>query len=251
MGKMIYSIVSSKNSTEKLLALLAETKGMGGAGLFALSFDDIAAIAGDIDSAHPIAGKASALEYAAVIETLFHQFTLLPMRFGSVMKSNEAVVHMLENNHPDIKQNLIQVENKYEFGLKLFCDPKKINEELRIQSETSSKAQQAPVAEIINSTSMEWVNKKLKEHRLEELLVRYVDSVIADISGQLDRLNAICKIKKLVSPATVMDGVFLLDKALKEELVRTTGRLQEKYPALNFVLTGPWPPYNFVTFTVK
>jgi len=97
----------------------------------------------------------------------------------------------------------------------------------------------------------DWVNKKLKEHRLEELLISYVDSVIAEVTVQLDRLKAISKIKKMVTPTTIIDAVFLLDKALKDELIHAVGDLQNKYPLLNFIMTGPWPPYNFVDFTVK
>jgi hypothetical protein len=251
MEKMIYSLLSLKKQPDKLHALLAETKGMAGADLFALSFDNIAAIVSDIGMTGLIAGKSTALEYAAVIETLSQHFTLLPMRFGSVMESNEAIIHMLEKNHPDIEQNLLKVENKYEFGLKVFCDSETLMAELREKSEAASKTQGTTVAEIKNSESRNWVNKKLKEHRLEELLVSYIDSVIEYIAGQLDRLKTISKIKKMVTPTTIIDGVFLLDKALKDELIHAVGDLQNKFPGLNFILTGPWPPYNFVDFTVK
>lgn len=251
MEKIIYALLSVKNKPEKLNALLAGTKGLAGAPLFALSFDDITAIVSHMGRAGLIADKSAALEYAAVIETLSQQFTLLPMRFGSLMESNEAIIHLLEKNHPDMQQNLLQIENKSEFGLKIFCDPEKVLEKLRDQSEAASRNQPEPVTEIKNSASREWVNKKLKEHRLEELLVTYVDSVMDDITGHLDSLKAICKIKKMVTPTTIIDGAFLLDKGLKDELVHAATNLQNKYPTLKFILTGPWPPYNFVNFTVK
>ena len=251
MEKMIYSILFAKSNTEKLKTLLAGMKGIADTDLYELSFDEITVVVSDVSRACLIADKSTAIEYATVIETLSQQFTLLPMRFGSLMESNEAIIHMLEKNHPDIEQNLLKVENKYEFGIKVFCDSGKLMAELRVKSEAKTKTFATPAPEIKNSVYRDWVNKKLNEHRLEEMLLAYVDSVIAEITGQLDRLKAISKIKKMVTPTTIIDAVFLLDKALKDELIHTVSDLQNKYPGLNFIMTGPWPPYNFVDFTVK
>ena len=251
MEKITYSLLSVKNKPERLHALLAGMKGIAGTDLYELSFDEITVVVSNVSRACLIAGQSTALEYAGVIETLSQHFTLLPMRFGSLMESNEAIIHMLEKNHPDIEQNLLKVEKKYEFGLKVFCDSGKLMAEIRVKSEADGKTPAKPDVKIKNSVSRDWLNKKLIEHRLEELLVTYVDSVIAEITGQLDRLKAISKIKKMVTPTTIIDAVFLLDKALKDELIHTVSDLQNKYPGLNFIMTGPWPPYNFVDFTVK
>ncbi|MEI7501350.1 MAG: GvpL/GvpF family gas vesicle protein [Bacteroidota bacterium] len=194
MEQMIYALVSEKTDHGKLAASLSGMKGIAGVNLYAVSFDQISAVVSDIKRADLIAGKSTAIEYAGVIETLSQQFTLLPMRFGSLMESNEAIIHMLEKNHPDIRQNLSKVENKYEFGLKVFCDSGKLMAELRVKSEASPLPSATPAPEIKNSASRDWVNKKLNEHRLEEMLLAYVDSVIAEITGQLDRLKAISKI---------------------------------------------------------
>jgi hypothetical protein len=42
-----------------------------------------------------------------------------------------------------------------------------------------------------------------------------------------------------------------LEKDKKEELIKAIKDLQEIYPGMDFVLTGPWPPYNFVETTIK
>jgi hypothetical protein len=251
MEQMIYALVSEKIDHGKLAASLSGMQGIAGVNLYAVLFNQISAVVSDMSRASQIAGKSTAIEYAGVIETLSQQFTLLPMRFGSIMQSNEAIIHMLERNYHDIQQNLLKVERKYEFGLKVFCDSETLMAELREKSEASPLPSATPAPEIKNSESRNWVNKKLKEHRLEELLVSYIDSVIEDITGQLDRLKTISKIKKMVTPTTIIDGVFLLDKALKDELIHAVGDLQNKFPGLNFILTGPWPPYNFVDFIVK
>jgi hypothetical protein len=96
-----------------------------------------------------------------------------------------------------------------------------------------------------------YVNKKLQAHRLEELLLGHVDSVIEVITEQLDLLSARCKFKKMLSETLIIDAVFLLELGKKDLLVHKIKALQTQYPGLNFVLTGPWPPYNFVEITIK
>jgi hypothetical protein len=251
MDKMIYSILFVKNNQEKLNTLLIAMKGISGANLYAVSIDEISAVVSDIKRADFIADKKNAIEYAGVIENMAQQFTLLPMRFGSIMNSTEIISNMLEKNYSGFQKNLQKVENKSEFGLKIFCDTGKLKAELNLKSEETSETSQNPVIENKNSVFKEYINQKLKAHRLEETLLGYIDSVIAEFNGFLIELNAEKKIKKMTTATTIIDAVFLIEKDKKAELVRAIEDMQGKYSELNFILTGPWPPYSFVDVTLK
>lgn len=251
MDKMIYSILFVKNNQEKLNTLLIAMKGISGANLYAVSIDEISAVVSDIKRADFIADKKNAIEYAGVIENMAQQFTLLPMRFGSIMNSTEIISNMLEKNYSGFQKNLQKVENKSEFGLKIFCDTGKLKAELNLKSEETSETSQNPVTENKNSVFKEYINQKLKAHRLEETLMGYIDSVIAEFNGFLIELNAEKKIKKMTTATTIIDAVFLIEKDKKAKLVRAIEDMQGKYSELNFILTGPWPPYSFVDVTLK
>ena len=251
MKKMIYSILYLKKNPEKLNSLLVGMRGISGTDLNVVSFDEITAVVSDVKRSELIADKSNAIEYAGVIETLAQQFTLLPVRFASIMESAEAIIKMLEKNYNEIRHNLQKIENKYEFGLKVFCDSEKLKLELRIKSEADTQTPEKLETEIKNSVYKDYVDKKLKEHRLEELMLTYVDSVIAKITGYLYRLNTVNKFKKMATTTTIIDAVFLLDRERKDGLIHVIGDLQNQYPGLNFILTGPWPPYNFVEIAIK
>lgn len=246
---IIYSILSAKRNSSELDTLLGSMKGISGTDLFAVSFDKITAVISDIKKNNIIPDKSKALEYAGVIETLAQQNTLLPMRFGSSMESTDAIIKMLERNYQDIQHNLEQVENKTEFGLKIFCDSQKLKIELVGESETKTTSK--PDKETNSSVFREYVNKKLVEHRYEELLLAYIDSVIAEITVCLTCFGAVSKFKKITAATPITDVVFLLDKFKEYELVQSVENIQNQYPNLNFILTGPWPPYNFVDITIK
>ena len=251
MEKLIYSLVSVKNNREALNVLLADMKGISGVDLFVVATDEVAAVVSDFDRSGFTTDRAMAIEYAGLIEIMAQQFTLLPVRFGSVMESSDKIHKMLERNYHDIQQNLQKVDNKCEFGLKILCDPEKIMADLKGKTEAIININGTPSGENKNSVFREWVNKKLQEHRLEEMMITFVDSVIAALTIPLDRLNTISKFKKMATAITIIDAVFLLDKEKKKSLIQSVEEIQKQFPGLNFLLTGPWPPYNFVEIVLK
>ena len=246
---MIYAILSVQKPPEAN-ALLEGLTGMSGEPLQMVSVNDISAVLGDMNKADLVADKTNAIRFAGVIDQLAMHFTLLPMRYGSFMQSDDTIAAMLERNYDGFQQNLHKVENRHEFGLKIFCDSEIIMEELRARSRADERNIIHAETEIKKSIYADYVNQKLKLHRLEEMLLSYVDSVIAEIIQSLSNLNANHKIRKMVTPSNIIDAVFLLEKNKKTELVQTIEAIQSKYPGLKFVLTGPWPPYNFVDFAV-
>lgn len=251
MEKMIYSFLPVRKNFRNAEHQLAGVKGIVGMDLSFVSADGIAAIVSDFKRSDIIADKSVAIEYAGVVEALAQFFTLLPARFGSVMESTDAITQMLGRNHREIKKNLLKVENKYEFGLKVFCDTEKLTREMKEKSASVGLSPANAEPEVKPSVYREWVNRKLKEHRLEEQLLAYVEAVIAEITGFLTGWNSESKFKKMSTPAVIIDGVFLLGRERKDDLIEAVADLQKKHVSLTFVLTGPWPPYNFVDFKVK
>jgi hypothetical protein len=251
MKKLIYALLYINVKPENLQMLLDEMKGIANTSLMHLSFNEITAVVSDINSGSVITDKSTAMEYASVIEILSQHYTLIPMRYGSLLDSSDAVINMLERNCIDIQHNLLKVANKHEFGLKIFCEPEKLREELQAKSEADRKMSANPAPETTHSVFLDYMNEKLKEHRLEELYINYVDFIIAEISQYLIQMNATCKFKKMGSAVNIIDAVFLLEKERKCELIQTVQTLQKQHNELNFVLTGPWSPYNFAEITIK
>lgn len=249
MHKIIYSLVLVKKNPKKLNRLLSGMHGISGADLSVIFFDEIAAVVSDIKNANIITDKTNAVEYAKVIENLSQQFTLLPVRYGSIMESSELVQNMLKKNYSKFHENLEKVENKVEFGLKVFCDSKKIKEELvtKLELDLVPKSIQKHKTSIYT----EYIDKKLKEHQLEKLLLEYVDTIIQDITSRLSKMNPIHKFKKMESESKIIDAVFLIKKSKQEDLITTVKDLQNKHTGLRLMLTGPWPPYNFVDITIN
>ncbi len=249
MKLLIYALLLIKNSLEETNEILAGCD-TSDKNLQIIAIDKIGAIVGNFEG-DLIADKAKAIEFAKEIEVLSNQFTLLPVRFGSLMVSTEAILDLLNKNSKEIQNNLLHVENRYEFGLKVMCDSSALKSSLVENSGLVVNSSHAKNLENPNSVYRNWLEDKLKEHRLEELVLNYVDTVIKEITEAIEILGATAKFKKMVSEKTIIDAVFLLAKDQKNEMVDTIIQFQKKYINLMFILTGPWPPYNFVELTLK
>ena len=248
MGNLIYAIVSVKHNQSALSTALTKIEGIGGANPYAIFDHDHAAVFHHLATTDSIANTAEALIYANVIEILSRQFTLLPVRFGSVLNSAVEIEQMLERNRLVIQENLAKVENREEFGLKIFCDPATIKEAIQGKSNHPT---QTPLVES-NGTEIskyrQWVSKKLEEHREEEARLQYLDSVITEFKAMVEPMRVLMKVKKMVTATLVADVVMLIDKSKKKELIESVEILQNQHPFLQLVMTGPWPPYSFVEF---
>jgi hypothetical protein len=219
--------------------------------VFAVEYHNISAIIGEVGENQSVANKQNAIEFALIIDQLAQKYTLLPMRFGSMMNSTDSVMEMLERNEVEIEDSLKKVKNKWEFGLKVIYDREKLKETLAANQKDNNSNQVKPEIGSNNSVYKAYILKKLNEHRAEEQILSFVDSILVEIKTYLHELKAVDKCKKMTNETTIIDAVFLLDKKKKEEVIIMVKDLQQKYLQLNFVLTGPWPPYNFVELNLK
>ena len=251
MDKMIYCLLLANSKYQKPETTLNSLKGVMEAGLLAVEYHNISAIISDVTEKQLIANKQHAVEFALVIDQLAQKYTLLPMRFGSMMDSADSVMDMLERHEVEIEDSLKKVKNKWEYGLKVFCDREKLKEELAAKQDNDSLTLAKPEIGSDNSVYKTYVLKKLNEHRAEEQITSFVDLILAEIRSHLQELKAVDKCKKMTNDTTLIDAVFLLDKKKKKEVINLVKDLQQKYLQLNFLLTGPWPPYNFVELNLK
>ncbi|MFA4853558.1 MAG: GvpL/GvpF family gas vesicle protein [Bacteroidales bacterium] len=249
MDKIIYAILTSNDRRDELTKLLSEIRGISDSALFNITYNNISVVAGDFSSNKIIVDKEFAIDYARVIEDLAQHFTLLPVRFGTLMESPDAIKEILIKYYDEFKQNLQKVENKYEFSLKVLWDYEKCSGKIRIKTE--SEDQNAAKLFHHNSISTDYLLKKLKKHRFENALLKHVEQLIEEISSHLAQLNPIHKFQKMVTPNIILDAVFLLEKNKKDEFIHAIDHLKSQHDDLNFLLTGPWPPYNFVEITLK
>lgn len=249
MKKIIYAILSTNQSLTEISDLVNGMKGIMDANLYVLSFNDISIAVSDFTPSKDITNRELAIDFAGVIEALSQQVTLLPVRFGTFIKTDEIVHQLLVNHYDSFLRNLQKVENKCEFGLKVLCDSETFSTKISAQA----AAVQVQPHEYFSTDTVHtnYLLEKIKINKLEDSLFQYVDQLIEDISQYLTQINPDSKYKKMVTNSILLDAVFLVKKNKKDEFIQAISTFKQQHDDLQFLLTGSWPPYSFVDIVIE
>jgi len=248
MEKLVYAIFTTKDQQNQVNGVMNEIKGISETKLYALSFRDIWMAVSDFAPSKFRITKEIAIDYARVIEELAQNFDLLPVRFGTLLKSDEALSKLMMDHYNSITANLAKVKNKNEFGLKIIWDYEKGCEKIQktIDSEEFSESRYFTK----KTANTAYLLEKVKKHRLEEAILKYIEYLIEEINNNILQINPECKFKKMLTQNIILDGVFLVLKKQTGEFTEAIEELRRKHNDLHFLLTGPWPPYSFVEILI-
>ncbi|EAR13312.1 hypothetical protein PI23P_02422 [Polaribacter irgensii 23-P] len=249
MKKVIYAILLTNQRHRKMRDLVKGMKGIMGAEIYALSFKDVSIAVSDFTSSKDTTNRELAIDFAGVIEVLSQQITLLPVRFGTFIKTDEIVHQLLVNHYDSFFRNLQKVENKCEFGLKILCDYDTFSKKISAQA---AAVEVQPLAYFsANTIHTNYLLEKIKINKLEDSLFKYVEQLIEDISQHLTQINPESKYKKMVTNSILLDAVFLVKENKKDEFIQAISSFKQQHDDLQFLLTGSWPPYSFVDIVIE
>lgn len=241
--------------------------------VYTLSYRDIAAIVSTVSLAefHPDALKthladpewlqAHVLAHEWVLAALLADYTVLPLQFCTLYKSEERVLEMIAANYDSLSAALDRLAGATEWGVKIFCNRAALidwaissSDELRPMRESISGMSEGTALRHAQGTSY-MLRKKIASaaRQLAESLER------SCVQESHRRLSSIARMAVSHPPQTpdvhgqsnemVLNGVYLVDDQKQQRFEMELARLQEEYAAIGFKyeLTGPWPPHSFAT----
>jgi hypothetical protein len=245
-GMYVYSIIES-----------AEPRAFGkigiggrGAEVYTVHYKDLAAVV----SRSPVViydpTRENALAHEHVNEvTIEEGFTPVPMSFGTLFRTEKDTVEFLEDTYDALRDVLVKMKDKLEFGLKVnwtreevLAEVERDNEDIRRLKEETSKNQQAST----------YFARMQLGRLLEQALADKSDAYVRDIYEHLRDAALASRSNRPIGDKMIMNAAFLVerdkagrfDEKVQEIALRYEGRLSFRY-------TGPWPPYNFVTIRLQ
>src|SRR5436309_15086008 len=244
-GRYVYGIVETKEH------LNFGKIGIGGAGeaVYGVNHQDIAAVVSKTAVAIFDPTRENALAHEHVIESVMKNYTIIPMSFGTVFRTDDDIREVLKSIYSSLKDVLKQMTGKLEFGLKVTWDRDHIIEELKREHEE------------IHRFHQELTRKHLQSPYFARMqLGRMIDKALAELAANnvreiYDGLRSVCvasRDNKPIGDKMIMNAAFLIQKAREAEFDAAVNKVAQKFgDRLNFKYTGPWPPYNFVNIRLK
>lgn len=243
--------------------------------VYTIPYQDISAVVSDIPPKAIECNPENALTHENVIEQVMLEYTVLPMRFGTIFLSEERVTEMLKQCYRRYKENLQRLQNKFELSLKVLWDEQNIKREIETTNEETKKLK----AEIARA-ALEYRNSKKaatsgrspsaasklcgKEYFLKHQLTKWMEQLERLIGAAMfgtkrkyasfiyEQLAAISQgavQNPLPHEKLILNAAFLIDKEeignFKQQVEKIAAGLDAK--GIEFLTTGPWPPYNFVS----
>ena len=226
----LYAIVDNRKIT-----VMPDTQGVGGEPLYPVTYLGIAAIAGSADSGQFAFDRQAAVRYGAVLDVLCENFTLLPCRFGTIVKDLEAIQKMLRQRYVFYTKKLKEIRGKQEFGLRILWNVIGNDD---ASSTVGNKPPRGGKEYLLHKVKMVRAEKELKEKGRNA--VDTIHKVLLDISSRGVEDTT------MITERMIFSGNYLVGKNDQDVFSSEVKAFQERYPEFKILLTGPWPPYNFV-----
>lgn len=186
--------------------------------------------------------------HEGVLERLLDHATILPLRLCTLYRDREGVGRMLRGQEAALGQALASLEGRSERGVKLFADPDLLIEAVAADGETSDAAEEP--------AGTAYMARRRRERAAGERAGEFADAVAQEVHARLERFAEDSRANPLQRPEVhgrdarmLLNGAYLVARNRELEFEEAVSSLRERWGEKGFQLelTGPWPPYNFVS----
>lgn len=248
-GKYLYAIAKTPRMVTRQRPRL-----LRGGGIATVDFRRLSAVVAKAEykDYHSLAKEEAIKELTShqqMIEKIMENFgSILPVKFGTILKDEEEVSSALEKGYSFLKEALRKMEAKIEFDLVCFWNEQKA---AQLVFQKSKRVQ----------TLQKNLSKKRKvsleeKIALGKVIAKHLETQKEKISNQI--LRALKRVAVENCPHVLADvnmllnQAFLVEKENEESFNHVLNQLDSKLKELvNFRLVGPLPPYSFATVVIE
>jgi hypothetical protein len=215
--------------------LPAGLRGIDGAAVALVPYRALAAATSPLERGAPRPTPENVWRHEAVVEALRSQGPALPVRFGTVLADASAVARALAARYDVLVADLARLGDKVEFSLSVLWDPPRTQEE----DQASRREAQGPGARYLQA--------RLAAHRREAAGREKASALARALDRELSvhALERRCTL--LPTPRIAVRAAYLLEPGRVPAFQDAFTQLRRAHPDLRLLLSGPWPPYSFVT----
>jgi hypothetical protein len=244
-GRYVYGIIEARDG------VTFGKMGIGGSGemAYTVHYNDIAAVVSKTDVYIFDPTRENALAHEHVIETVMKSYTIIPMSFGTVFRTDDDIKEVLRSIYVSLKDVLKQMAGKVEFGLKVNWDRDQVIEELKREDEEIHRFNQEITRKHLQST---YLARMQLGRMIDKALVERSAQYVREIYDSLRNVCVASRDNKPIGDKMIMNAAFLIDRESETDFDEAVNKIARKFgDRLNFKYTGPWPPYNFVNIRLK
>jgi hypothetical protein len=215
-----------------LLYCICQQDGDGpchGPGIRVVTDHGLMAVVSAVEGPTTMPSISSLLAYERVVEAIHARQTVIPLRYGCVMESEEQVVQLLEEHRREYEALLGRLRGMTEMGIRLLWLPSAV---------PLPSLPPLPGAAYLASLRNRYNSQETLTAE-EVLLADQIVSLLDDCSTEQRREVSSSHQGRLLSL------YFLTPKSGADEFRKVVRKISTPR-GVKLLLSGPWPPYNFV-----
>jgi hypothetical protein len=183
--------------------------------------------------------------------------TVIPFNFGTIYRSEEPLKKFMEEYSESLVENLLFIEWKEEWAVKIYSNHVILREHIDNLSEEAAELEKQIMA---SSPGKAFLLGRKKAVLIENEIDRLCKYYGQDYFNELKKLSVSTNLNNLIpkefsgrNDDMILNATFLVSKDRTIEFVSNVRMLKNKYANLGFSLevTGPWPPFSFVSIKEK
>jgi hypothetical protein len=244
-GKYVYCIIETQDHRS------FGPVGIGGRGdeVYTVHHDGLAAVVSNTPLVVYDPTRENVFAHEQVNETVMREFTVLPMAFGVLFRTEEDIIELMRGTYDALRDVLTKMEGKVEFGLKVNWDREQVIAEIEQQSEEIRNLKEQITSRSSGST---YFARMQLGRLIETALTDQADAYVREVYSVLRDTAVASRANKPIGDKMIMNAAFLVERDRESEFDNKVKEIAAKYEGkLSFKYTGPWPPYNFVHIRLK
>jgi hypothetical protein len=241
-SKVLYALCASDDSKPSY-----KIRGLEAAPVYAIDQNGLRAVVSDTLSTRLRPDRRNITAHQAVLHSLTEDKTVLPMRFGVIARSAEAIQNLLAVNQKTIREHFERLNGCVEMGLRVSWDVTNIYEYYvashpilretrdeiwdRNSNNRDRRDEKIRLGNLYESLRSE--DRRESIEKVKEVLFDYCEDIIeTPVKREKDVMNLACLVKR-EGLDEFAKGVFQASKLFDNIYL--------------FDYTGPWAPHNFIT----
>src|SRR3712207_6640685 len=132
--------------------------------VYTIHYQELAAVVSDTPLVVYDPTRENALTHERVQEVVMTEYTVIPMSFGCVFRTDDDIVEFLKDTYDALTDVLHRMRDKIEFGLKVNWDPERVMAEIEQENEEIYRLK----AEILNNQQSSTYFARMQLGRLVE-----------------------------------------------------------------------------------
>jgi len=244
-GKYIYCIIAE--GEQKTFGNL----GIGERGdeLYTVCFNDIAAVVSNSPIKKYRVSRENLIPHERVMEEVMRNYTVLPVRFGTIAEDEEKVKRILEREHDRFVDLLKRFEGKKELGLKATFKEEVIYKDI-LENYKDIRVLKEKIATL--PCEKTYFQRMEIGRMVEAALQKEKEIYREDILGTLSPLALEVKTNNTYGDRMILNAAFLIEQRREAEFDQKVRELGDKYNnKMKFMYVGTVPPFNFVNLVIE